>query len=128
MKMNGLFVCHDNGITFLRFYPDGSVVIYSKSIGFDQTLPSFPWLLIDSDRVNFGRGKYIVDDEGRIRIRVEGTLGNIDFRGLIHSKDRIDVRCRCPVTNHRLIEAFKRFSEKEHFIRFELNKRNDNWI
>jgi len=125
--MNGLFYCdHASGITFLRFYPDGSVILNGKSIRFDQILPSFPWLRVDSDSVNFGRGKYNVDAEGRIRIIAEGTLGKVDYRGKIQNKDRIDLRYRCPITNHISMETFCRFSEKEHIIRFEVNQRNGN--
>jgi hypothetical protein len=115
--MEGLFYYHDSdSLTFLRFYADGRVVSYGKSIRFDQGLPSFPWLRVDSDRVNFGWGNYYVDAEVRIRIRAEGTLGNIDYIGTIHSKDRIDIRCRCPITNHRKMETFRRFSVKENVI------------
>lgn len=120
--MKGLFYCDDaSGITFLRFYPDGSVILYGKSVRFDQILPSFPWLRVDLDRVNFGRGNYYVDAEDRIRIIAEGTLGKIDYRGTIQYKDRIDFRCRCPITNHRKVEAFLRFSEKENIVYFGLH-------
>jgi len=124
--MKGTFFCDDaDGITFLRFYPDGSVVIYGKTIVFDQILTSFPWLRVDSDRVNFGRGKYYINAKERIRIRAEGTLGKLDYREIIKNIDRIDFRFRCLITNYRKMETFQRFSEKEHIIRFEVNQRNN---
>lgn len=125
--MKGLFYCDDaDGITFLRFNPDGSVILYGKSVKLDRFLPSVPGPRVDSEKVNFGQGKYYVDSDGRIRIIVEGTLGKVDYRGTIQNEDRIDFRYRCPITNHRNVETFQRFSENEHIHRFKVNKRNDN--
>lgn len=125
--MEGLFYNHDNdGITFLRLYPDGKVISFGKSTRFDQVLPSFPYFRIDTDKTHFASGAYQIEDGGGIKIRVDGNFGITDYRGTIRNNDVLWLNCRCPFTNHRKCEKFRRFSEAEHIIHFEVSKRIDN--
>jgi len=104
--MKGLFISQDtDGITFLRFYADGNVIAYGKSTRFDQVLPSFPWFRVESDKILFASGIYLIEEGNRIRIRVTGKFGKINYRGTIHS-DTLKLFSRCPITNYGKSETF----------------------
>jgi len=124
VKVEGLFFYNgDIGITFLRLYPDGRVIVYGKSTAFDESLQTFPWFRVDSD-INFlAEGNYLIVDDNRIKIRVVGGYGPIDYRGTIRDEDTLYLNCRCPFTNYVKSEKYLRFSEDNHIIHFEVSGR-----
>ena len=125
--MEGLFYNHDNdGLTFLRLFADGRVIAYGKSTKFDPPLQTFSWFRVDTDRTLFASGIYQIEDGDKLKIRVIGDYGAIDYRGTIRDKDTLYLNCRCPSTNYRKSEKYFRFSEKEHIINFEVSHRNEN--
>ncbi len=93
--MEGLFYNHDNdGLTFLRLFPDGKVLSFGKSTKFEHPLPPFPYFQVVTDKTLFASGSYQIEED-RIKIRVIGDYGTIDFQGTIRENDTMYLNCRC---------------------------------
>lgn len=123
MNITGLFYYHDSfEITFIQFYEDGRVTSIGKNSRFDRNLSTSYWHRIESDKVDYLYGWYHIGEGKRIRIRVEGEY-SMKYYGTIKDNNTIELVCRCPHTNYRKVVTFRRFSEREHLIRFEMQKK-----
>ena len=121
--MTGLYYYHDSfEITFINLYDDGKALSFGKNTRYGEYFTTLSQLRVESDKVDYLYGRYWITEGNSIRIKLDGEY-KIDYRGTIQKDDTIDMVCRCPYTHYRKVVIFRRFSEREHLVHFQMRKR-----
>lgn len=121
--MNRLYYYGDGDeIIFLQLYEDGRAMSFGKNTRYGQHLTTSIGVKIESDKVDYLVGQYWITEGCTIRVRMDGEY-RVDYRGRVKNDGTMELICRCRITNFRKMVTFYRFSEREHLVYNQLQKR-----